>query len=64
MEHVAIIGSQEVPYIYEDRTNKEQFFSALNKMMGLGKKGRKEMVFDMLERRLVTPEQLNKEYMQ
>ncbi len=27
-------------------------------------KGRKEMVFDMLERRLVTPEQLNKEYMQ
>ena len=26
-------------------------------------KGRKEMVFDMLERRLVTPEQLNKEYM-
>lgn len=39
----AIIGSQEVPYIYEDRTNKEQFFSALNKMMALGKKGRKQM---------------------
>ncbi len=26
--------------------------------------GRKEMVFDMLDRKLVTPEQLNKEYMQ
>ena len=39
----AVIGSQEVPYIYEDRTNKEQFFSALNKMMALGKQGRKQM---------------------
>ena len=39
----AIIGSQEVPYIYEDRTSKEQFFSALNKMMALGKQGRKQM---------------------
>ena len=27
-------------------------------------KGQKEMVFDMLDRKLVTPEQLNKEYMQ
>mgnify|MGYP003132016547 CR=1 FL=1 len=39
----AIIGSQDVPYIYEDRTNKEQFFSALNKMMALGKEGRRAM---------------------
>ena len=36
----AIIGSQDVPYIYEDRLNKEQFFSALTKMMSLGKHGR------------------------
>ena len=39
----AIIGSQQVPYIYEDRLDKGQFFSALNKMMALGKKGREEM---------------------
>lgn len=39
----AIIGSQDVPYIYEDRTSKSQFFSALSKMMALGKKGRKKM---------------------
>ena len=39
----AIIGSQQVPYIYEDRTSKEQFFSAMDKMMALGKKGRKAM---------------------
>jgi len=39
----AIIGSQEVPYIYEDRTCKDQFFSALTKMMALGKEGRKAM---------------------
>ncbi len=39
----SVIGSQEVPYIYEDRLNKEQFFSALDKMMALGIKGRREM---------------------
>ena len=39
----SIIGSQDVPYIYEDRLNKEQFFSAMNKMMALGPQGRKEM---------------------
>jgi len=39
----AVIGSQEVPYIYEDRTSKEQFFSAMNKMMALGEEGRREM---------------------
>ena len=39
----AIIGSQEVPYIYEDRINKDHFFSAMDKMMALGKRGRDEM---------------------
>ena len=39
----AIIGSQQVPYIYEDRIKKEHFFSAMDKMMALGNEGRKEM---------------------
>ncbi len=39
----AIIGSQEVPYIYEDRTNKAQFFSALNKIYKMGHENRKEL---------------------
>lgn len=39
----AIIGSQEVPYIYEDRVSKQDFFSALDKMIALGKEGRREM---------------------
>lgn len=39
----AIIGSQDVPYIYEDRTSKDLFFSAMDKMMALGKEGRREM---------------------
>ena len=37
----AIIGSQDVPYIYEDRTNKAQFISALSKMMALTRAERK-----------------------
>jgi glycosyltransferase involved in cell wall biosynthesis len=28
----AVIGSQEVPYIYEDRVSKEDFIAALEKM--------------------------------
>ena len=28
----AIIGSQQVPFIYEDRLNKEDFLAALNKI--------------------------------
>ena len=28
----AVIGSQEVPYIYEDRISKESFMAALDKM--------------------------------
>ena len=39
----AIIGSQAVPYIYEDRINKEQLFSAMNKIRDIGPAGRKEM---------------------
>ena len=36
----SIIGSQEVPYIYEDRINKDHFLSALDKMYALGDKER------------------------
>lgn len=39
----AIIGSQSVPYIYEDRITKEQFFSALDKMYALSDEDRREM---------------------
>ena len=39
----SVIGSQDVPYIYEDRISKSDFFSALNKMMALGKEGRKAL---------------------
>ena len=39
----AIIGSQQVPYIYEDRISKEQLHSALDKMYALSKEDRYEM---------------------
>jgi len=39
----AIIGSQDVPYIYEDRIDKSQFFSALNKMYHCTPEARREM---------------------
>lgn len=39
----AIIGSQDVPYIYEDRLNKNHVLSALSNMYDLGAKGRQEM---------------------
>jgi hypothetical protein len=42
-ESKAIIGSQDVPYIYEDRLSEAQVVNALKKMMTLGKEGRKEM---------------------
>ena len=32
----AIIGSQQVPYIYEDRINKDHFLSALDNMYDMG----------------------------
>tara|TARA_B100002019_G_C21240229_1_gene585117 strand:- start:384 stop:1649 length:1266 start_codon:yes stop_codon:yes gene_type:complete len=42
-ESKAIIGSQDVPYIYEDRLSEAQVINALKKMLALGKEGRKEM---------------------
>jgi glycosyltransferase involved in cell wall biosynthesis len=39
----AIIGSQTVPYIYEDRISKEQFFMALDKMYALSPEERYEI---------------------
>ena len=39
----AIIGSQQVPYIYEDRLNKEDFLAALDKMYDMGQDERLEM---------------------
>ena len=39
----AVIGSQQVPYIYEDRINKSQFHSALSKIYKMGKDGRKQL---------------------
>lgn len=38
-----VIGSQEVPFIYEDKVSKEQFLEALEKMYNMTKKQRKEM---------------------
>ena len=39
----AIIGSQDVPYIYEDRIDKNQFMSALSKMYNMSSTSRREM---------------------
>jgi glycosyltransferase involved in cell wall biosynthesis len=39
----AIIGSQQVPYIYEDRISKESFFAALDKMYFIDEKARREL---------------------
>lgn len=39
----AIIGSQEVPYIYEDRVSKEDFINALVKMYEMSKEERLEL---------------------
>ncbi|NJN95377.1 MAG: glycosyltransferase, partial [Anaerolineales bacterium] len=39
----AIIGSQQIPYIYEDRISGEDFVSALEKFTNLSKEERKEM---------------------
>jgi glycosyltransferase involved in cell wall biosynthesis len=38
-----VIGSQEVPFIYEDKVSKEQFLEALEKMYNMTKKQREEM---------------------
>ncbi len=39
----AVIGSQEVPYIYEDRISKEDFIDALEKMYNMSKEERAEL---------------------
>ena len=39
----SIIGSQDVPYIYEDRLDKAQFFSALSKIYNVGAVERRKM---------------------
>jgi len=39
----AIIGSQQVPYIYEDRISKKDFLKALSKMYDIGLDARLEM---------------------
>ena len=39
----AVIGSQDVPYIYEDRINKEQFMSALSKIYFISPEERRKM---------------------
>jgi glycosyltransferase involved in cell wall biosynthesis len=39
----ALIGSQPVPYIYEDRISKEDFIAALHKMYNMPKEEREEL---------------------
>jgi len=39
----AVIGSQEVPYIYEDRVSKEDFINALLKIHNMTREERKEL---------------------
>tara|TARA_Y100001938_G_scaffold149940_1_gene238824 strand:- start:24134 stop:25384 length:1251 start_codon:yes stop_codon:yes gene_type:complete len=38
-----IIGSQDIPYIYEDRLNKDDFINALTKIYKMSKEERQEM---------------------
>jgi glycosyltransferase involved in cell wall biosynthesis len=39
----AVIGSQDVPYIYEDRISKEDFIAALEKIHNMTRAQRKEL---------------------
>ena len=39
----AVIGSQQVPYIYEDRVSKEDFIAALEKIHNMTREQRKEL---------------------
>ena len=39
----AIIGSQQVPYIYEDRVSKKDFHDALDRMYALSREERREL---------------------
>ena len=38
-----VIGSQEIPYIYEDRVSKEDFLDAMRKMYNMSEEERKEL---------------------
>jgi len=38
-----VIGSQEVPYIYEDRISKDDFIQALKKIYNMTREERKEL---------------------
>tara|TARA_R110000824_G_scaffold335251_1_gene521808 strand:+ start:4252 stop:5505 length:1254 start_codon:yes stop_codon:yes gene_type:complete len=39
----AVIGSQEIPYIYEDRVTKEDFLSALHEIFNMTREGRRQI---------------------
>ena len=39
----AVIGSQDVPYIYEDRISREDFIASLHKMHNMKKEERKAL---------------------
>ena len=39
----SVIGSQQVPYIYEDRISKDSFISALDKMYSIDEKARRDL---------------------
>ncbi len=39
----AVIGSQDIPYIYEDRVSKEDFVDALRKLYNMSKEERREL---------------------
>ena len=39
----AVIGSQPVPYIYEDRVSKEDYINALKEMLNMSKEDREEL---------------------
>jgi hypothetical protein len=42
-ESKAVIGSQDVPYIYEDRLSEKQVVSALEKMFVMSREERRKM---------------------
>ena len=39
----AVIGSQDIPYIYEDRVSKEDFLAALHKIYDMSREERREL---------------------
>ena len=51
----AIIGSQNVPYIYEDRPSKEDFLDGLTKLYEMTKEERDEMAIKWQESALIQP---------